>query len=410
MSLVNRDKSITDFFISSTPRDELISNIPFVPYKTDCDRIFDLFCGGLGSFTQAVEFYGGRADFALDICPVATKTYSMNYKTRRVIQTDVTSFAKILFDFYNGGFSKADFDGFRIDLKELQDLFGITFGFPCKRFSKRNVSSNVLPVIKKHGLAKIKRMPEYQDAFLYDSCLDIVEVVKPLYVIIENVDTVPRVIIYDIIKRLRKLGYSVSVLAVKDMTRYACMQPRPRTIWVAIRGNFKHFSLAGHEDPNTTKLIEICEPETARSHFTRDTPRFREKIDFARKVVAGKAYMVKNNRKIQIKKNDWFPYPWQNSQYDNGAVMDENATKFVTIANPDKNDYFYFTGTRVLTIKELLALFGIKTDHKFPFWMKGATKNKIGDIIGCGIPVPFLIILLTTIHQQLGTVFTLRRV
>ena len=164
------------------------------------DRVCELFCGA-GALGLGFSRHFHVTD-AIDILPEAVKTYGANHPETDARRRDVR-----------------DLSGSR------GDFAGIIGGPPCQAWSRRNIRHTV----------------DDPRAVLLDEYLRIVEEIRPRWVVLENVVTVPKVAKQSVTQKAEALGYRVTS-ACLNAADYGAAQTRRRWIAIGVReGTIRNF-------------------------------------------------------------------------------------------------------------------------------------------------------------------------
>lgn len=181
-------------------------------------KILDLFCGA-GGLSLGFERAGFDVVKAIDIDPHAVATYNYNRKSPVAEVRDVSAVDESF-------------------ISSLGTIHGMIGGPPCQGFSTAG-----------------QRIIDDHRNKLYREYFRILETVRPLFFVIENVTGILNfakgLVKDDIIKRAKDLGYTI-VHTTIDASEYGVPQVRKRVFFVGIRNifNAEEFSFpAGGQKP-----------------------------------------------------------------------------------------------------------------------------------------------------------------
>lgn len=161
------------------------------------ERVCELFCGAGGMALGFASLF--EISFAVDIMPVAVRTYQANHPETRVQEQDV----------HDVSGTRGDFEG----------IIGIIGGPPCQCWSRMN--------LKKNANDARARLPR--------EFLRLVQEVKPGFFVLENVPYTPKEEKMRVIKRGTALGYRVLSLHL-NAAEYGAAQSRRRWIVIGYKG------------------------------------------------------------------------------------------------------------------------------------------------------------------------------
>ena len=161
-------------------------------------RVADLFCGPGGMSLGFNDIFD--VTLAIDWKPDPCKTYRYNIGGV-VKQQDIRDLSGC----------QRDFDG----------IMGVMAGPPCKPFSRLN----------------LRKDPNDPRRNLWKPFMQVVEEVKPHFLLMENVPTIDNDIKRAILREAKRLGYIVSH-TILDSSRYGVPQKRKRWIVVGTRKPF----------------------------------------------------------------------------------------------------------------------------------------------------------------------------
>lgn len=176
-----------------------------MPHKKS-PTVLDLFSGA-GGLALGFKMAGFKTIAGIDSDPASLKTFARNFPEARAICEDLSSISPELGQFFKSLRGKVDV---------------IVGGPPCQGFSIAG-----------------KRLIDDPRNSLYRHYIETVEIVKPRYVVIENVPTIRSMgggkVATAIINDLEYLGFEVKVKTV-NASDYGVPQNRKRTFFVAKHG------------------------------------------------------------------------------------------------------------------------------------------------------------------------------
>lgn len=350
--------------------------------------------GGIGSFEHAYSMIHGKENLAFsndinqDCCKTLQHHFGGKYGAS-IIHADVykiaeklvihhgeelkqkyklinlNKFIEHLFDLSNIAVPK-DYETITIRFSEIEKIYrwalkqknkGISFGWPCQDYSIRNRNAN----------------PKSYRAQTYKTALNIVAVLKPKFVICENVKTVPKSVKEEIKLFLKRLGYTVVVRLIKCFD-YGSAQWRERNIFVAFKGNHAIFPKAR---PNTRPIHTFLDPVNADSIFQTS----KEKLRFAKTQPKG----------------DWFSFPSQKTKYANGYVLNPNSIYMAAINNLTKSYFFHISCKRLINVPETNRLNGFPAKRKIYY----GDKYSLGSYLANTIPVELTVKIMIAITEKI---------
>jgi DNA (cytosine-5)-methyltransferase 1 len=251
-------------------------------------KVLDLFAGA-GGLAQGFKSAGFETVAGVDIDKSSMGTFSKNFPESKIFCEDLSKPSK-------------DFLGF---LKTCPKIDVIVGGPPCQGFSVAG-----------------KRLIDDPRNSLYRHYLKIVKIVKPTYVVIENVPTIRTMgegkVSKAIVKDLNKLGYEVRIETV-NASDFGVPQNRIRTFFIAkYHGDPVDFPRREIVTKKITTKEAIGDLPILKKHFT-DIPiqySIKPKNDYQRE-------MRKDSIKIN---NHW-------------AVNHSEQTKSIIALVPDGGNY-----------------------------------------------------------------------
>ncbi|KAF7314340.1 DNA (cytosine-5)-methyltransferase [Mycena kentingensis (nom. inval.)] len=200
----------------------------------------DLFAGagGLSAGMEQSGFFETR--WAVEVAPAAAQTFAANHPNALVVLDDLNHVLQALVDKEEGRTCRPlqRPDGTFIPAESLPrrgDVDAIIMGPPCQPFSGAN--------------RRKARIPNDPRALLIYVGLGFVEILRPIYVVIENVPRLLQHKIGDVnsatlkltLRALTGLGYQVA-FKVLQAGEFGCAQDRERLIIIAVRLDHKMVS------------------------------------------------------------------------------------------------------------------------------------------------------------------------
>ena len=196
--------------------------------KNEGLKFIDLFCG-VGGFHQALNKLNATCVFASDIDEKCRQTYEKNYKIKT--HGDIT----------------------KVDVNTIPDFDILCGGFPCQSFSNSG---------KKKGF-------DDKRGQLYEYILDIASEKKPKFMFLENVKHIKKIddgkVFDHIIKRIREIGYSVSVTELSPH-QLGIPQQRERVVFICIRNDIYDNKIIDYTPSNIPiNFNNILEKDTSKT-------------------------------------------------------------------------------------------------------------------------------------------------
>lgn len=268
-----------------------------IVWRVNDMRVIDLFCGSGGLSSGFSKYFD--VETAVDWNADAAATYGRNHKYTDVLEVDVRDL----------DYSKRDYDG----------IVGVIGGPPCQDFSVLNKHSN----------------PDSQRADLLYQMLRATEEIKPQFVLIENVASVPKSKKQEVIDFLTHAGYNV-VSRVVYASWYGSVQKRRRWILVANKGR----SIYPSKSPNFRTAADILTGEISEIRARQST------LDKIQDLESGK----------------WVAAPGQSFKV---YYIVDPTKKLPAIVNPTKLRYVRPDRTGYLSFGELERAMGFPDDYEF---------------------------------------------
>lgn len=313
-----------------------ISDLWDNPKKTSFTSA-DLFCGA-GGMAKGFEMAGFNQICGLDWFKEAGMTYRANFN-HPLVEGDITKkevkdlFIKTVREQLNG--------------KELTVLSG---GFPCQGFSMAG-----------------NRIVEDPRNSLYKDMLEIIDILKPKFIVAENVKGLRSMlkgkIEEKILLDIRKLGYEVNV-TVLNAADYFVPQKRERVIFIANRINSTNFHPAPILDEGsyiTTKeaigdLVGVEDDKSFNHVKTKHKPEMKERLA---KVPEGKSLYDNYS-------DSWKKCPWNEASC---TIKENHGGVNIHPIEP-----------RVITVREMARLQSFPDDFIF-YGSKSKQMVQIGNAV-----------------------------
>lgn len=330
--------------------------------KQSVDRpcAIDLF-SGCGGLTLGLKQAGFNVLSAVEIDPIAVRTYKANHRDVAVVHSDIVELSAA---------------GLRRQLGLQSGQLDLLAGCPpCQGFStlrtrngaKRNRDSrNTL----------IQEMLRFARAF------------KPKAIMMENV---PRLVQHkpfrDFCAGLRQLGYRLT-FDIKDASRYGVPQRRRRLILLASRGFDIEFATEVRRKRTVRNAIgRLSEPGKGRDklHNIPEKGRSEKVMKLIRDIPkdGGSRSDLPKSRQLEChKKSDGFKDIYGRMAWDAVAPTITSGC-----FNPSKGRFLHPEQDRAITMREAALLQGFPRDYVFDLT---AGKEGIALMIGNALPPEFI--------------------
>lgn len=294
----------------------------FLIIKKNDMNVLDLY-SGMGGFGTGFENYFNISD-AIDIWDVACETYKANHKNTKVKNIEVSKFIDYVIP--------KDYEGISFS--------GIIGGPPCQDFSVLNQKRD----------SNSKRANE---VFVF---LELIKIVHPKFVVIENVASIPAQIKLKVIKILQQLNYKV-ISKVVLASKFGSIQKRRRWILTACLDKFVY----PQEKIYNRQAKEILTEETI-SEYNMSEKIFQDLLN--------------------VPKSDYGKWiALENQKYKAYFIIKPEGL-LPSIPNLSKLRIVHPSLKRYLTIKEIKRSQGFD----FEYIMKG-TKTQQAQLLANAIPV-----------------------
>lgn len=183
----------------------------------------DLFTGAGGN-SLGLKHAGLNGLVSVEIDHDASETYRRNFPESKHFEGDIR----------------------KISDKQINDAVGgktvhvMAAGFPCQGFSMAGKTADKISQKSKNGHLTEKQLYDMDERnFLYKEVLRFAKILKPWYLIMENVPGIVRMakgkFVNSILNDFDKLGYHGLSLSILESAAYGVPQIRPRAIFVGNR-------------------------------------------------------------------------------------------------------------------------------------------------------------------------------
>lgn len=309
------------------------------------NKIIDLFCG-CGGLSKGFEMAGFETKIAIDMWPDAVKTYNHNRSKEVAICEDIHNWD----------------DNFLEQLNKDGDIIGIIGGPPCQGYS--TVGTRDINDPRNH---------------LYKEYCRIVEKIRPIFFVIENVKGLTTLsdglFRDDIINRFSKLGYTVK-FKILNAADFGVPQNRYRVFFVGMTN--KGFEFPAPLDYKvTTKeaigdlpalrgLEKICSynqvPLTKYEQKMRGTSTIlfnHEGTNHTQKTI-NIISKIKDGGKIKDLPEKY----WHVRKYNKAFERMNSKSQSNTIDTGHRN-YFHYSQNRIPSVRENARLQSFPDDFEF---------------------------------------------
>ena len=314
----------------------------------------DLF-SGIGGLTTGLKKAGFKIQAAIELDHNAVNTYKLNHKRTKVIHKDIR---------------KVSISSLKKNLgeKRLSLLAGCP---PCQGFS------SVRRLNKKQTIRDDRNQ-------LILEYLRLVQGLKPLTIMMENVPGIKNYYLFDVlIKELKQLKYNVDyrIVNVKD---YGVPQRRRRMVLVGSRLGQIAVAEETNEKITVRDIIGKLKLKNDPFHNTNEkrTPKIEKMISMipknggSRKDLPQK-YVLECHKKKNVGFNDIY-----------GRLRWDDYSTTITggCLSPSKGRFLHPEKDRAITAREAALLQSFDIDYKFP---KDISKDNLATLIGNALPPKF---------------------
>ncbi|HZZ29155.1 MAG TPA: DNA cytosine methyltransferase [Pirellulales bacterium] len=244
----------------------------------------DLFAGA-GGMSLGARLAGVKVALAVELDQYAAQTYSANHKCTKVVNCDIRKLtAPTIREF--------------LDAKSQTVVFG---GPPCQGFSYSNQRT---------------RSPDNPENWLFLEFLRVVRVVKPDWVVFENVkgivDTANGVFLEQVVDQLECLGYT-NQLGLLNAMHFGVPQNRARFFLVGSRHGVKFkMPTLSHNKPLTVRdaiddLPRLENGATISRQPYRRSPSSQYAKQLRQRLKTSSNHLVSNNAPVVIKRYEHIP-------------------------------------------------------------------------------------------------------
>ncbi|OGU81711.1 MAG: DNA (cytosine-5-)-methyltransferase [Ignavibacteria bacterium RBG_16_35_7] len=317
-------------------------------------KAFDIF-SGIGGLTLGLKKAGFDVRGAVEIDPIAAKTFKLNHRKTIVLQKDIRqvstpSLKKILGN------------------ERLALLAGCP---PCQGFS------SVRRLNKKQTIRddRNKLILEY---------LRLVKGLKPLTIMMENVSGIKNYYLFNVLlKELKKLNYNIDyrIVNVKD---YGVPQRRRRMVLVGSKLGEISVAAETNEKLTVRDAIGKLKLKNDPLHDTTEkrTPKIAKMISKIPKDGGSRKDLPEEYElECHTKKNVGF-----NDIYGRLRWDDYSTTITGGCLSPSKGRFLHPEENRAITAREAALLQSFDINYKFP---KGISKTTVSTMIGNALPPKF---------------------
>jgi DNA (cytosine-5)-methyltransferase 1 len=322
----------------------------------------DLFCGA-GGLSLGLKQAGFQVLAAVDVDPLAIKSFKANHRKTHVILDDLR---------------KVTAAGLRRELGLERGALDLLAGCPpCQAFS----------ALKTLNGRKSVRDKDSKD--LLFEFLRFVREFRPKAVMLENVPRLakdPRILVLS--KTLRKLGYRIK-RRVLNAANYGVPQRRKRMILIAVRKRFGHPTFGTPWRPGRTvrdAIASLPAPRNSSDPLHNVTEnRSKEVRDLIAKIPlngGGRTSLPKSEQLACHKRCDGFKDIYGRMSWDDVAPTITGGC-----ANPSKGRFLHPESNRCVTLREAALLQGFPGHYSISL---DNGKFAAARLIGNALPPPFI--------------------
>ena len=313
-------------------------------------NIVDLFCGAGGSAIGVERIENTNTILAVDFWDKATESYNDNLKHKVAEVMDITKIDKQWLD------------------NRIHDKVDIVMGGPpCQGFSTTT----------RHKWENGTNIGMKEKNYLFESFLNVIDIIKPKLVIMENVKGILTIkneygekIIDEIVKAYNNIGYHVKYQIV-PIHELGLPQCRNRVIFFATRdknildkltypnSDITHCIKDAIEDlPLDISCKDYVLPSDCNSYINT----LRNSTDILTNHITTNTKPTTTERIKQIKPGQCMKYLDENNPYKIKAIYDNcylkqfYTDKLATQSNISKNIFIHPKANRIYTVREALRL------------------------------------------------------
>lgn len=328
------------------------------PSKTTLTAV-DIFCG-CGGLTKGLKMAGFRVVSAVEINPMAVKTYKANHQGVSVWETDIR---KLQPDRVLNRIGR--------NLGEIDLLAGCP---PCQGFSTLRTLNGSVGV----GDPRNDLLLEF---------LRFVEGIQPRAVMVENVPGLAKDLSFKLFcERLESLGY-IGDSAVLNAADFGVPQRRRRLIYLAGLGVGIPFAKKGKKTKNIKDVLFTLPVPGESGDYIHDMPERRSsKVKQIIRLIpknGGSRKDLPNELQLDCHRrcNGFKDIYGRMTWNEVAPTITSGCT------NPSKGRFLHPEEDRAITLREAALLQGFPVDYKFvPEIGKGA----LAEMIGNALPPPFI--------------------
>jgi DNA (cytosine-5)-methyltransferase 1 len=324
-------------------------------------KAIDLFCGA-GGLTEGLKRAGFSVVGAIEMEPLAVRTYRANHRRVRVWDTDIARVQP-----------EAAMRQLGLKRGDLDLLAGCP---PCQGFSAMRTLNGGRRV----------RDPKTKDLVL--SFLKFAKVFFPKVVMLENVPRLQKDRrLKELARELRDLGYEFTRSEIRDAQNYGVPQRRRRLIFLASRiGEISEPKIVNNK-PTVGGAIRGLKKAGSSGDPVHDVPEKRQPRIIARiqkipKDGGSRTDLPQEDQLACHKKCDGFK-----DVYGRMAWEDVAPTITGGCFNPSKGRFLHPEEDRCITLREAALLQSFPQDYRFPDVSK---KQAVALMIGNALPPEFI--------------------
>jgi len=300
--------------------------------------VVDLFSGA-GGFSHGFRSAGFRVLAGIDNDPYSINTYRLNFKTSRAINEDLRALSSQTKSFIRS-------------IKSSTDV--VVGGPPCQGFSIAG-----------------KRLADDPRNKLYKEYIEVVDYLRPTYVVMENVPTILSLkngkISQGIISDLELLGYQVAVCTV-NASDYGIPQNRRRTFFIGkLRSTPVSFKDIEKVSEKLTTFDAISDLPYHTRYFSEDPlPYTKSPKNEYQSKMREKSELIYNHWCVEHKPETTriinmvpdggnykdLPRSLQSTRKVNIAWTRMNSKKPSFTIDAGHNHHFHYSANRVPTVRE----------------------------------------------------------